>query len=285
MASWLLKAAVQGAISPLPGRDRLNHLLQRHITGSVMLTDEMFERKLAQCERHLESYRAQRGTLPGHVLELGTGWYPIVPIGMIRAGVDRVTTVDVNPLSDLSRSRAALEMFGPELQADLAATNAAELLNPLGIRVLVRDVRDCGLDPESVDLFVSNNTFEHIPPPVLREILAEFRRLASPGAVMDHFIDMSDHYAHFDRSITEFNYLRYSDRTWRLFNNRLQYQSRLRISDYRRLTVGAGFRIVAEDGERGPLEALESITLDSRFRHYSEQDLAVLRCWLTAVTV
>ena len=285
MASWLLKAAVQGAISPLPGRDRLNHLLQRHITGSVMLTDEMFERKLAQCERHLESYRAQRGTLPGHVLELGTGWYPIIPIGMVRAGVDRVTTVDVNPLSDLSRSRAALEMFGPELQADLAATNAAELLNPLGIRVLVRDVRDCGLDPESVDLFVSNNTFEHIPPPVLREILAEFRRLASPGAVMDHFIDMSDHYAHFDRSITEFNYLRYSDRKWRLFNNRLQYQSRLRISDYRRLTQGAGFRIVAEDGERGPLEALESITLDSRFRHYSEQDLAVLRCWLTAVTV
>ena len=285
MASWLLKAAVQGAISPLPGRDRLNHLLQRHITGSVALTDEMFERKLAQCERHLESYRAQRGTLPGHVLELGTGWYPIVPIGMIRAGVDRVTTVDVNPLCDLSRSRAALEMFGPELHADPAATNAAELLNPLGIRVLVRDVRDCGLDPESVDLFVSNNTFEHIPPPVLREILAEFRRLASPGAVMDHFIDMSDHYAHFDRSITEFNYLRYSDRRWRLFNNRLQYQSRLRISDYRRLTQGAGFRIVAEDGERGPLEALESITLDSRFRHYSEQDLAVLRCWLTAVTV
>jgi hypothetical protein len=136
-----------------------------------------------------------------------------------------------------------------------------------------------------VDLFVSNNTLEHIPPATLGEILGEFRRLASRDAVMDHFIDMSDHYAHFDRSITEFNYLRYSDRRWRLFNNDLQYQSRLRISDYRRLIDKAGFRIVAEDVERGSAEALESITLAARFRGYPEEDLAALRCWLTAITV
>lgn len=285
MASWLLKAAVQGAISPLPGRDRLNHLLQRYITGSVTLTDETFERKRAQCRRHLESYRALRGTLPRHVLELGTGWYPIVPIEMIQAGVGRVTTVDVNPLCDLARARAALERFGSELPAGSAAADASELLEPLGIRMLVCDVRACGLEPGSVDLFVSNNTLEHVPPGVLREIVTEFRRLAAPGAVMDHFIDMSDHYAHFDHSITEFNYLRYSDRRWRPFNNRLQYQSRLRISDYRRFIEEAGFRIVAEDVERGSAETLDSIPLASRFRRYSKEDLAALRCWLTAISV
>src|SRR5205085_12372256 len=141
MASWLLKAAVQGAISPLPGRDRLNHLLQRYLTGSVTLTDEVFERKRAQCHRHLESYRAQHAALPRHVLELGTGWYPIVPIGLINAGVERVTTFDVNPLCDPPRARATLERFGSERQADPAATTAAELLEPLGMRLLVRDVR------------------------------------------------------------------------------------------------------------------------------------------------
>lgn len=285
MASWLLKAAVQGAISPLPGRDRLNHLLQRYVTGSVTLTDQVFERKRAQCRRHLESYRAQHGALPRHVLELGTGWYPIVPIGLINAGVERVTTFDVNPLCDPPRARATLERFGSERQADPAATTAAELLEPLGVRMLVRDVRASGLDPGSVDLFVSNNTLEHIPPATLTEIAAEFRRLAAPGAVMDHFIDMSDHYAHFDRSITEYNYLRYSDRRWRPFNNRLQYQSRLRISDYRRIVEEAGFRVVAEDPERGPAEALDRITLAPRFRRYPRDELAVLRCWLTAVAV
>jgi hypothetical protein len=284
MPSWLLKAAVQGAISPLPGRDRLNHVLQRYVTGSVALTDEVFERKLAQCHRHLQSYRTQHGTIPWHVLELGTGWYPVVPIGLIDAGVERVTTFDVNPLCDLQRAQTALERSGRRPPAD-PPTSAPELLEPLGIRLEVRDVRDSGLDPESVDLFVSNNTLEHIPPATLAEIMAAFRRLAAPGAVMDHFIDMSDHYAHFDRRISEYNYLRYSDRRWRPFNNRLQYQNRLRISDYRRIVQEAGFRVVAEDAERGPAELLEQITLAPRFRSYSQEDLAVLRCWLTAVTV
>src|SRR5947208_2717447 len=142
MASWLLKAAVQGAISPLPGRDRLNHLLQKHITGSVMLTDEVFERKIAQCGRHLDSYRGQHGALPRHVLELGTGWYPIVPIGLINAGVERVTTIDVNPLCDLPQARAVLERFGSEFQADSSARNAAEFLESLGVRLVVGDARD-----------------------------------------------------------------------------------------------------------------------------------------------
>jgi hypothetical protein len=285
MPSWVLKAAVQGAISSLPGRDRLNHLLQKHITGSVTLTDEVFERKLAQCRRHLESYRAEHGALPRRVLELGTGWYPIVPLALRDAGVDRVTTFDVNPLCDLPRAKAALERFGSGLKANPSATTAAEVLEPLGVRMLIRDVRESGLDPGSVDLFVSNNTLEHIPPATLTEIMGEFRRLAAPGAVMDHFIDMSDHYAHFDRSITEFNYLRYSDRRWRPFNNRLQYQSRLRLSDYRQIVEAAGFRVVAEDAERGSEAALEQIPLAPRFRGYPRDELAVLRCWLTAVTV
>lgn len=282
MASWRLKAAVQGAISTVPGRERLNHLLQTHVTGSLTLTEEVFERKLAQSRRHLESYRAQRGTLPGQVLELGTGWYPIVPLGLIEAGVPRVTTIDVSPLCDLTSARTAIERFDSDFAPERSARNAAELLAPLGVRLLVRDARDTGLETESVDLFVSNNTFEHVPPQALGEIMAEFRRLAAPDAVMDHFIDMSDHYAHFDRSITEFNYLRYSDRAWRLFNNRLQYQSRLRISDYRGIIEQAGFKIVGEDAERGSPQELAAIKLAPRFRRYPPEELTVLRCWVTA---
>jgi hypothetical protein len=157
-----------------------------------------------------------------------------------------------------------------------------ELLGGLGVRLLVGDARDSGLQGGSVDLFVSNNTLEHIPNQTLRGILGEFRRLASPEAVMDHFIDMSDHYAHFDSAITEFNYMRYSDSVWRLFNNRLQYQNRLRLSDYRRLIEDAGFQVVAENAERGSMSELKATKLAQRFRGYPLEELIVLRCWLTA---
>lgn len=159
----------------------------------------------------------------------------------------------------------------------------ASLLAELGIEVAVRDARASGLRSSSIELSVSNNTLEHVAPNVLAGILGELRRVASAGGVSDHFIDMSDHYAHFDHSITEFNFLRYSDPVWRPLNNRLQYQNRLRLSDYRRLVEDAGFAIVAVEGERGSAPELDRIQLAPRFRGYSREDLLVLRIWVTAV--
>ena len=308
MPSWLLKATVQGAISPLPGSGRLNYLLQKHVTGSVVLTEEGFERKVAQCRRHVHSYRESRGGdgLPTLALELGTGWYPIVPVGLVLAGVEGVVTIDVSPLLDLARTRTALELYASQLQSgrllallpeiapdraeaviaaarDRTARDAGELLERLGVRVLLGDARESGLPTGSVELFVSNNTLEHIPPATLRELMAEFRRLAAPGAVMDHFVDMSDHYAHFDGSISEFNYLRYSERAWRVFNNRLQHQNRLRLSDYRRILEEAGFALIAEEAERGAPADLGRVRLAPPFRGYAFDDLLVLRTWITAV--
>jgi hypothetical protein len=309
MPSWLLKAAVQGVISSLPASDRLNYLFQRHVTGSVVLSDEVFTRKVAQCSRHLRSYQTARQAagLPSLALELGTGWYPVVPVGLALAGVTRVVTVDVSSLLSPERTHQVLSAYAgalragsaqallPQISAERAdavmraaadgptSKTTRELLEPLGIQVLIGDARAPGLPVGSVDLFVSNNTFEHIAPQVLREIVAEFKRLAAPDAVMDHFVDMSDHYAHFDGAITEFNYLRYSDRAWRPFNNRLQYQSRLRLPDYRRIVEEAGFSIVAQDGEQGPPDALARIELAPRFRHYAVEDLLTVRVWLTAI--
>ncbi len=60
---------------------------------------------------------------------------------------------------------------------------------------------------DSVDFICSNNTFEHIPADILSAILREFKRVIKPGGLMSHFIDMSDHFAHFDSRITIYNFL------------------------------------------------------------------------------
>lgn len=299
---------VQGAIAPFPGRERANCLLQKHLTGSIVLTQEGFAAKVAQCEHHLRSYRACRGSdaVPASVLELGTGWFPIVPVGLALAGAERVITIDVTSLLDVPRTRRVLELYASALQSGgltglgrklrpervdalirAARTGQARdpraLLGPLGVDVRIGDVRSSGLPAGSIDLFVSNNTLEHIAPRVLAQITSEFRRLAAPGAVMDQFVDMSDHYAHFDAAISEFNYMRYSDRMWRVFNNRLQWQNRLRASDYRRIIEQAGFDLVSEERAQGSIEELRRLELAPRFRGYADDDLLVLRCWFTGV--
>ena len=304
MPSWLLKAAAQGAISLLPGRHRLNRLLQEHLTKSLALSQAAFEAKLAHCRHHLLSFERLHGSgrRPRVALELGTGWYPVVPVGLALAGIEQVITIDVSPLLDGARLKRVLELYADSqlaatlpgldetrakalIEAARAATPAGptEALAAMGVTAIVRDARDVALPSASVELIVSNNTLEHIPAQTLVEILSAWRRSAAPDAVLDHFIDLSDHYAHFDHSISEFNYLRFSPATWRLFNNRLQYQNRLRASDYQRLIEQAGFSIVAQESERGSEAELAQIKLAAPFERYQQADLAVLRSWLTAV--
>lgn len=160
--------------------------------------------------------------------------------------------------------------------------SAAQLLEKLNIYVIACDARDTGLEGSSIDFFVSNNTLEHIPEDVIQSIFTEFRRLAAGRAVMSHFIDMGDHYANFDRNITPYNFLKYPNYVWRLFNNSLQYQNRLRMSDYRRIHQVTGFKIASEHNEKRSPENLDNIRIAKEFRHYPRDELLVVSTWMVS---
>ena len=100
--------------------------------------------------------------------------------------------------------------------------------------------------------------------------------------LMSHFIDMRDHYAAFDSSIMVHNFLRFPKRRWRRFNNGLQYQNRLRMSDFRRLHAESGWEVIGEDNCRQTVDVLRSVPLAPEFRHCCEQDLAVCVTWINA---
>src|SRR3712207_9454831 len=107
---WLLKAAPQGAIASAPLGDRLDRAARVHVTRSLTLGQSAFATKLRQCRHHVSRARAIRGggrTFSPRVLELGTGWYPIVPIGLWLCGASRVTTLDKNPLLEPEVGRAS----------------------------------------------------------------------------------------------------------------------------------------------------------------------------------
>jgi len=211
-------------------------------------------------------------------------------------GVRRTVSIDLNPLVSAARTRAVLERFAALSETTPAGrerlermlreagpgATAGELLAPLGIELRRGDARASGLPDGSVDLVVSNNTFEHIPPDVLRGLHAEFARVTAPGGVMDHFVDMHDHYADFDPAIGRLNYLRFPDRIWRLFNNRLQYQNRLRLPEYRAIAEEAGFAIAAERRREGRPGEFDGLRVAARFRSIPKEERDVLFVWLTA---
>lgn len=295
MPHWMIKAAIQGGLARLPQPWRWNQLLQRRVTRRLRMTEQRVLGKWAQCRRHWEHvqrYGAKRAT----VLELGTGWYPVAPIGLYLLGADRIHTVDIAGMMDAEAPAQTARCYLSLLEADRlgdvdhdrvaglreALPHGRGLLAALNIEAIVSDAARLPMQPDSVDLFVSNNTLEHVPERDILRIFTEFRRVARAGAVMSHFIDMADHYALFDRSITVFNYMRYSEQQWRLFNNSLHYQNRLRLSDYRRLTEDPGWEVVLEDPTRGPAEHLARVPLAPAFRRYSEADLLIFASWMVS---
>jgi SAM-dependent methyltransferase len=303
MPHWMLKAAVQGSLSLLPQPQRWNRLLQRHVTRSLELDDAGFLAKWSQGERHVEHIQSHVPERASNftALELGTGWFPVIPVGLALAGASAVYTVDMYDLTDRERTIQTLERFEAMLASgrlELANAHAGsrarellvkardmsghELLAALGIRAIIGDARALELPSASLDLICSNNTLEHIPAAVIASMFTEFRRLLRPPGVMSHFIDMADHYALFDRKITRYNFLRYPEPAWRLFNNELHYQNRLRLPDFRALHEQRGFEVLEEENRREPLEVLRSVPLAERFAGYDEDDLAVYDSWMVS---
>lgn len=299
MKKWIAKALVQKALSLLPGAHRWNKWFQKYVTRGYWLTPELFARKRHHAQEHLDSYRrfqtVSADSVPKTALEIGTGWYPVVPLSLIAAGVERVYSVDIVWLCTKKQLERTLDLFLQEPQLDAAVRNRFadvrsrvgqqplhQSLEDLGIHYLIGDARRLNLPNDSVDLIHSNNTFEHIPELILEGILSEFERVLRPGGVQTHFVDLTDHFAHFDGSITPYHFLQFSDSVWRWIDNSIQPMNRMRQSDYLRMYERLAIRPVEHTWEPGDLEALAKVRRSKRFAAYSAEDAAVTHCRITS---
>jgi hypothetical protein len=267
-----------------------------------------FQGKLKVADQFLNRFR-KHGPKPGEsftALEIGTGWYPTLPITYYLSGASQVWTFDIT--SHLSRKRLALllDMFCKsdedgslrqivpaiwpervgrlrELRNIVHEVTPAECLARINIHTEVRDASDTGLPAGSMDFIYSCAVLEYVPAPVLPKLLAELRRLASAHSVAVHWVNLADEFAGFDSSITEFNFLRYTDREWKWRGSPLIAVNRFRITDYRELLARAGLVLLEEENRSGSLEKLNRIKLAPEFQRYSKEDLLVVESLLTSV--
>ena len=304
ISKWKLKAFVQKGISFFPYPTHLNYLFQRHITKGVQLTDEYFAYKIQHAKDHIEYFTKYSNPNSNKlIVELGTGWYPIIPIFMYLTNSGKVISIDIqNWMSKKTqivsikkikewKEDKRLNKYFYILDTDkwklleniLSAPSnytKADINELIGLKTIIKDARQTGLDSKSVDYICSNNTFEHIYYDTLIEILKEFKRIIKPHGVMSHFIDMSDHFAHFDKNITIYNFLQYSQKNWNLIDNKIQPQNRLRLKDYISLYNSLKIPITNQKIWDGEMKALDTINLDDTYSNYSKQELAISHAYL-----
>lgn len=303
---WIAKAVVQKAISYLPDPQRANYFFQDRVTRSTTLDEHRVHQQVAWAAQHLDAFR-RLGRAPEQgfsALELGSGWYPIVPLSYFLAGADRVWMVD---LEDLCRpelavqavdalaaahGRGELAALGPiaaervERLRDVGPRIVAEghvaALARLGLAITPTDARTLSL-PDPPDLISSNTVLEHIDATTLTEILRRFSTIAGEGTVMSHLVDHCDHYAYIDDDVSIYHFLRYSDRAWRLIDNRVQPMNRLRASEYRAIYERLAIPLTEEHLSGCDPSALDGHTLAPRFAEMDPADVACTASHLVSV--
>jgi SAM-dependent methyltransferase len=287
---WKSKALLQRWLSRSPLGFHANYLLQRYVQRSLPL-DSAEMRKMALLEAaHLQALLSYSQKQPREavLLEIGAGADLALPILLYASGIDHQITIDIRALARRYLVNAVIDTVHtldlPLQRRPAARIGASEdlrgvLRHRFGIDYLAPcDARHTGLTANSIDFIHSTNTLEHIPPADLPLILKECRRLLAPAGVLSLNIDYRDHYSYADRRISPYNFLQYSDAAWSRFNSALQYQNRLRHSDYLDLAAACGFRILSDRPElpsQSDLELLREIEIDVRFRAYYSQTIAI----------
>tara|TARA_R110002072_G_scaffold3867_18_gene27681 strand:- start:1479 stop:2396 length:918 start_codon:yes stop_codon:yes gene_type:complete len=293
---WILKAIVQKVISYFPNSQKVNFLFQKYITKGVQLSDQYFSDKYNSAIDHLYYFKKHGKTDSFRVLELGSGWYPVVPIALFLAGSKSIVSFDISPLMNKEgilktiqkfldwekkgmlnelKPYAKQERFIALEKLNDDSLTFEELLSGIALQLKVKDARDTGEKADSFDLICSNNTFEHIYPIILKPIIAEFQKLLIPGGVMSHFIDMSDHFAHLDKSISIYNFLKFSKTSWAIIDNSVQPQNRWRFKDYLDLYNKLEIPILDQKVRPGDLDVVKKMNLHSDFKNYSPAEVAI----------
>lgn len=308
MPHWLIKSGIHRVISWLPHSAWWNALFQQHVTRSIILTPDQFAGKLLEARKYVELFRqcAPSARPDFKAVEIGTGWYPTLPLVFYLHGAAEIWTYDISPLLQRDRLEKLVDLFlsfaqdgrltkqlpglRPDRLEQLRALRQqagqeepAVWLKRLNIHVAVRDARSTGLKAQDVDFIFSSGVLEYIPVPILREMLREFRRIAAPGSAMVHRLNLVDQFAYFDRSLSPFNHLKYTEQQWSWRSSPLIWQNRIRILDYRRLFVEAGFVVKSEENTNGTPAELQRVKLAPQFQQYTAEDLLILHSLMTLV--
>jgi SAM-dependent methyltransferase len=261
---------------------------------------------LADGYKQIRWLQRQNRTIAGSVvLEIGTGWEPIIPLIYILAGAKLVYLADSTRLICKQSLDATLDFLisskddicknlqitgstfdevlakgrdGRDLETQLKALNL--------IYLAPCDCRRLGMEDGCLDYIYSRAVLEHVPQVVIHDIFREAKRLLRPTGLMCHFVDTSDHWEHRDKTISRVHFLQHSERVMAFTCvNSQNYQNRLRHQEYVDMLHEVGFSVLraeADIDERS-LRLLPNLSLQPRFKVMPLEDLATISSYLLAV--
>jgi SAM-dependent methyltransferase len=293
--NWRIKGLIQKALAHVPGGQRLNSRLQLHLGGLRNFEKNVDSKVRADWLVIADHMRALSMPIADRtLLEIGTGWFPALPVCFSLVGAARCISYDLSRLLDFRLTQRMLVRLETHLKEICDKTGCSERLlrdrlsqlqAASGIDDFLQrarieyhapaDATATELPDGSIDIVFSNSVLEHVTLTALDALMRETRRILAPAGVAIHSVNCGDHYAYFDRRLSPINYLRYTESRWRFWNNDIQYQNRLRPNDFLASAERAGLELLLNKQRPRPelLATLDSLGVAPEFGHYSREQL------------
>ncbi|MDA3843063.1 MAG: class I SAM-dependent methyltransferase [Candidatus Kapabacteria bacterium] len=300
--NWKYKAFLQKSFDMIPFGRNLNYFMQRNITKNLPVDDNTFFQKFkfsfAQHKKIGQISSLDMKNIKS--LEFGAGWDLLTPLSYYMLAVKEQIVIDLfhnmktdlinNSIQRFVENKSELEKKHSLLLRDIpdkTISGYEDLNDNFGIKYMAPvNAAKTGFEDNSFDYITSLSTLEHVPESEINGILNECYRILKPGGVLSCIVDLRDHYSYFDQSISIYNFLKYSDKQWKLYNHDLQYQNRLRNSDYKDIVNSTKFRIAEyniSECDSVEKEQLENLALNDKYINNSIDDMGIKEIWMLLV--
>ena len=269
--NWKIKAILQKKLALTKIGDRLNHLpatLNKKYHFNVVLyqTHECI-RRFSYCTCDLSS--------PKTALEIGTGYSLISSVVLSLLGFHKIITVDItNDLNFLTFKKQIQHLDYPEnlhkiiaksiyskkeikakietLKQQSSFASLFEILNITQIAPYTFEAIE--KQANEFHYITSQVVLEHVPQKILETLFKNTKKWLSKDGFCVHTINFIDHFANpgifQDKSISEFNFLKYSDDYWKYWSgNSIAYTNRLSYLFYLELCERHSLNIIDFIGE------------------------------------
>ena len=274
----------------MPVMNQLYLPLQKSFSGSLVVDSKTVRHKVDVGLMYLDRIAAAgMGNLIelDPILDFGGGWHLTIPLLYARLGARTQIITDVRRLASKEvvfavvrkLNRLDLDPHPSHLLPEPGShQNLDNYLKPLDIRYQAPASLPLPLESESIGSILCTVVLSHPPRRHVRSIFEEMARVLKPGGVVVVTIHLYDMYSDFDRSLSRFNFLRYSADVWdRWFNNSHMSYNRLRASDYASLLDGLPFKKIIWEvtpPSEDDIAELNRIKVHPEFSSYDLTDLA-----------
>jgi hypothetical protein len=304
MIKWHIKYALASILDIMPFKHYLHNKAQKILGGDKLDEEEMLSRAV---ELFSLTFKFKSSIEQAKVLEIGTGWFPYMPVVAYIYGAKNIITVDLNPWLSNETLRQTIKSI---LNNSEQLTNNIKLNNTEANKNLIRlkSIYDQDLsfqetlkklninymhgfdvcllelkDADKIDLVFSSNVLEHIEESALKNIHKHVIKISTDNTLAVHRFNPADHYSYLSGSSISF--LTIPDLLWKIYRSGgIAYHNRLRTIEHSEIIQAAGWSKLlwadAVDVKVADRVKNGELRLNHKYKGMSAEEVCAFYSWM-----